>query len=87
MTDDGLRRASGVLEVERGPCGPGGVIGLVDGGVERHHHRVAAEALTNAAKHARASAVNVCVDADDAQLHLSIRDDGIGSADATKESG
>src|SRR5260370_42103749 len=41
----GCDESSGVLEVERGPCGPGGVIGLVDGDVERHHHRVADEAV------------------------------------------
>jgi signal transduction histidine kinase len=48
---------------------------------------VVAEALTNAAKHARASEVEVCVEADDANLHLSIRDDGIGGADIGKGSG
>jgi signal transduction histidine kinase len=48
---------------------------------------VVAEALTNAAKHARASEVEVCVEADDANLHLSIRDDGIGGADLGKGSG
>ena len=48
---------------------------------------VAAEALTNAAKYARASVVNVCADTDGANLHLSIRDDGIGGADAAKGSG
>jgi signal transduction histidine kinase len=41
---------------------------------------VVAEALTNAAKHARASEVSVRVEADDTNLHLSIRDDGIGGA-------
>ena len=48
---------------------------------------VVAEALTNTAKHARASEVEVCVEADDANLHLSIRDDGIGGADVGKGSG
>jgi len=48
---------------------------------------VVAEALTNAAKHARASVVNVCVEVDDANLHLCIRDDGIGGADSRKGSG
>jgi signal transduction histidine kinase len=48
---------------------------------------VVAEALTNAAKHARASAVNVRVEADRANLHISIRDDGIGGADSAKGSG
>ena len=48
---------------------------------------VVAEALTNAAKHAQASAVDVSVVAEDASVHLSIRDDGIGGADAANGSG
>jgi signal transduction histidine kinase len=48
---------------------------------------VVAEALTNAAKHAQASRVNVRVDVAGSNLCLSIRDDGIGGADATKGSG
>jgi signal transduction histidine kinase len=48
---------------------------------------VVAEALTNAAKHARASAVTVCAETEGATLHLSVRDDGIGGADLAKGSG
>src|SRR6202165_4368282 len=48
---------------------------------------VVAEALTNTAKHAQASKVDVRVDADDANLHLSIEDDGIGGAVVGKGSG
>jgi signal transduction histidine kinase len=48
---------------------------------------VVSEALTNAAKHARASEVDVCVDTDGANLRLTIRDDGIGGADLRKGSG
>jgi signal transduction histidine kinase len=48
---------------------------------------VVAEALTNAAKHARASKVDVCVGTEGANLLLLIRDDGIGGADASKGSG
>jgi signal transduction histidine kinase len=48
---------------------------------------VVAEALTNVAKHAQASEVDVRVDADDAHLQLAIQDDGIGGADAAKGSG
>ncbi|MBO0863715.1 MAG: GAF domain-containing sensor histidine kinase, partial [Mycobacterium sp.] len=48
---------------------------------------VVAEALTNAAKHARASEVNVAVKADAANLCLSVRDDGVGGADIGKGSG
>ena len=45
------------------------------------------EALTNAAKHARASVVKLRVETHDAQRHVSIRDDGIGGADTAKGSG
>ena len=48
---------------------------------------VVAEALTNAAKHARASKVDVCVQTDGAHLRVTIRDDGIGGADSSKGSG
>jgi signal transduction histidine kinase len=48
---------------------------------------VVSEALTNVVKHARASEVKVSVDADGADLRLSIRDDGIGGADPRKGSG
>ncbi len=55
--------------------------------VEVGAYYVVSEALTNAAKHARASVVKVGVEAEGANLHLSIRDDGIGGADAAKGSG
>jgi signal transduction histidine kinase len=48
---------------------------------------VAAEALTNAAKHAQASEVALSAKTEEAALHLSIRDDGIGGADSRKGSG
>ena len=48
---------------------------------------VVAEALTNAAKYAQASEVTVGVGADDANLRLSITDDGVGGADPHKGSG
>jgi signal transduction histidine kinase len=48
---------------------------------------VVAEALTNVAKHANASEVNVSVDADGPELSLSIRDNGVGGANSTKGSG
>jgi signal transduction histidine kinase len=46
-----------------------------------------AEALTNTAKYAHASAVNICVETNGANLLLSIQDDGIGGADIRKGSG
>jgi signal transduction histidine kinase len=48
---------------------------------------VVAEALTNAAKYAQASEVRVIVDADSANLRLSITDDGVGGADSRRGSG
>ena len=48
---------------------------------------VVSEALTNAAKHARASTVAVDVDGADGMLHVSVRDDGIGGADFAGGSG
>ncbi len=55
--------------------------------VEVAAYYVVAEALTNAAKHAQASMAEVCADTEGQDLHLSIRDDGIGGADAAKGSG
>ena len=55
--------------------------------VEVAAYYVVAEALTNAAKHAKASTVEVRADVEGQDLHLSIRDDGIGGADAAKGSG
>ena len=48
---------------------------------------VVAEALTNVAKYAQATEVTVSVDADEANLRLSIADDGVGGADSHKGSG
>ena len=55
--------------------------------VEVAAYYVVAESLTNAAKHAQASTVDVGVNTEGHNLHLSIRDDGIGGADAAKGSG
>jgi len=46
--------------------------------VEVGAYYVVAEALTNAAKYARASVVEVCAQATNSHLQLEIRDDGIG---------
>jgi signal transduction histidine kinase len=55
--------------------------------VERAAYYIVSEALTNTAKHARASKVHVVVEARDGVLGLSIRDDGRGGADPTRGSG
>jgi signal transduction histidine kinase len=67
----------------------------LDMGFERRlpdHVEVAAyytvsEALTNASKHANATRVWVCLRLDRDALRLSIRDDGVGGADAKRGSG
>jgi signal transduction histidine kinase len=43
--------------------------------------------LTNAAKHARATLVEVAADVADGTLRLSVRDDGVGGADPERGSG
>ncbi|HEY2296561.1 MAG TPA: GAF domain-containing protein [Jatrophihabitans sp.] len=48
---------------------------------------VVSEMLTNAAKHARASSVEVIADVVDGLLHIRVRDDGIGGADLAHGSG
>jgi signal transduction histidine kinase len=55
--------------------------------VEVAAYYVVSEALTNAAKHARASVVHVDLEADEAAVRLSIRDDGVGGADTADGSG
>jgi signal transduction histidine kinase len=55
--------------------------------VEVAAYYAVSEALANAAKHARASAVHVELDTPDTVVRLAIRDDGIGGADPAKGSG
>jgi signal transduction histidine kinase len=55
--------------------------------VEVAAYYAVSEALANAAKHARASAVQVELDAPEATLRLAVRDDGIGGADPVRGSG
>ena len=57
--------------------------------VEIAAYYVVSEALTNATKHARASAVTVTVEADatDDVLRVAVYDDGVGGADFTRGTG
>jgi signal transduction histidine kinase len=55
--------------------------------IEVAAYYVASEALANAAKHAQASHVEVSLSRDDGEVLLSIRDDGVGGADAVRGSG
>jgi signal transduction histidine kinase len=48
---------------------------------------VASEALANAVKHSDASRIDVSLERRDGNLLLSVRDDGVGGADATRGSG
>jgi signal transduction histidine kinase len=55
--------------------------------VEVAAYYVVSEALTNAAKHAHASVVNIELGVHNASVRLAIRDDGIGGADPGRGSG
>ena len=55
--------------------------------VEVTVYYVVSEALTNAAKHANATAVHVDVDATRSAVRLAVRDDGAGGADPARGSG
>jgi signal transduction histidine kinase len=55
--------------------------------IEVAAYYVVSEALTNAAKHASASAVHVDVAMNGDELRLAIRDDGVGGADPARGSG
>jgi PAS domain S-box-containing protein len=48
--------------------------------VEATAYFVVAEALTNVAKHARASRVSITAEIEDRSLHVRVRDDGVGGA-------
>ncbi|HWH95286.1 MAG TPA: GAF domain-containing sensor histidine kinase [Baekduia sp.] len=55
--------------------------------LETAAYYIVSEALTNAAKHAQASGIDVTVRADEHDLVLLVCDDGVGGADATRGSG
>lgn len=55
--------------------------------VETAAYFVVAEALTNAAKHANATTVEIVVDENDSTLRVCTSDDGVGGADARRGSG
>jgi signal transduction histidine kinase len=55
--------------------------------VEVSAYYIVAEALTNAAKHARSSAVSVKVEIAGQVLHVTVHDDGVGGADLARGTG
>jgi signal transduction histidine kinase len=63
------------------------VEGRLPDGIEVAAYYVVSEMLTNAAKHAQASAVHVDVARADGVLHISVRDDGVGGANPARGSG
>ena len=63
------------------------VRGRLPNRVEVAAYYVVSEALTNAAKHARARVVDVEVDVVDEVLRMLVRDDGVGGADPSRGSG
>ena len=89
LADGGLRPALKAL-ARRSPV-PVDLQVLADGRlpepVEVSAYYVVAEALTNAAKHARASAIAVRAEADGDVLRVTIRDDGAGGADLARGTG
>ncbi|MGI5241174.1 histidine kinase [Dactylosporangium sp. CA-139066] len=78
----GLARRSGVaVEVDVH------LDGRLPESVEAAAYYVVAEALANAAKHARASVVHISVHREGDALRMSLRDDGVGGADPARGSG
>jgi predicted ATPase/signal transduction histidine kinase len=61
--------------------------GRLPGSCEVTAYYVAAEAFTNAAKHASASAVDILIEEAGGTLTVQVRDDGAGGADAGRGSG
>jgi signal transduction histidine kinase len=61
--------------------------GQLPGPVEVGAYYVVSEMLTNAAKHARASVVEVDAEASAGTLRVCVRDDGVGGADPLRGSG
>jgi PAS domain S-box-containing protein len=77
-----VRRSSVPVEIDAQIDG-----GPLPGAVEVAAYYAVSEALTNVAKHARASVVHVDVTTDDGTLTLVVRDDGIGGATLGEGSG
>ncbi|MFJ9777082.1 histidine kinase [Kitasatospora sp. NPDC101157] len=64
-----------------------GELGTVPAAVEAVAYFTIAEALTNAAKHSRASRTTVRVSRDGDRLSIDVTDDGVGGADETRGTG
>ncbi len=64
-----------------------GVEGRLPERIELAAYFVACEALTNTAKHAHASVIDVHLETSEDELHIRVRDDGRGGADLSRGSG
>ncbi|WP_391530208.1 GAF domain-containing protein [Candidatus Frankia nodulisporulans] len=65
----------------------GPVNSVVDASLAEHASAVAREALSNVARHARASSVTLAVQVVDDQLIIEVIDDGVGMSETTRRSG
>jgi signal transduction histidine kinase len=63
-----------------------GRIPVRDPAVATQLYRIAQEAATNAAKHAAAKQIDICISVDDSELTLAIMDDGVGFANNPSDS-
>jgi signal transduction histidine kinase len=62
------------------------LIPMRDDAVATQLYRIAQEAATNAAKHAAAEQIDICISVDDAELTLAIMDDGVGFPNNSSDS-
>jgi GAF domain-containing protein len=89
LADGGLRPALKTLA--RRSAVPVRLDARIDGRlpeqIELAVYYVVCEALTNTAKHAHASVIDVQVETGEGALHVRVRDDGRGGADVTRGSG
>src|SRR6185437_14895170 len=89
LVDHGLTPAIGAL-AERAPLPVAveiGVQGRLPAAVETAAYFVVAEALTNVARHAQATAARVAIARRGEELTVEVADDGVGGADVAQGSG
>jgi signal transduction histidine kinase len=77
----GTERVFGVETVVRSS------VGTLSPGVANHLYRIAREAVTNAAKHAKAKHIEVVLERRGPEVVLSVRDDGVGIGEPTPTTG